>query len=47
MIYIVTCVTLLNSNLEHYLFQGNALVDDVTAVPIESLNNECQQQVIN
>jgi hypothetical protein len=39
-------VSLLNSNIEHYLFQGNALVDDVSDVSINSLNNDCQQQVI-
>ena len=43
----VNCVPNLNSNMKHYLFQGNELVDDVTDIAIKSLDNDCQQQVIN
>ena len=38
----------LNDNtMNLFFFQGNALVDDVTDVAIKSLDNDCQQQVIN
>lgn len=43
----VNCVPDLNSKTKHFLFQGNELVDDVTDIAINSLDDNCQQQVIN